>query len=82
MNKTQKVAVILHLGGVLPLLLVNFCEYSSNRRGNASIMSGVFWRTRIAALERTFIVKRPNKSRKVAVIFDLAGVSTFRVFLA
>ena len=32
------------------------------------------------ALERTFIIKWTNKSRKMAVIFDLAGFLVFAFF--
>jgi hypothetical protein len=78
--KTQKVAVIFDLCGLFPFFIVNFCEYSSNQHGNASIMSGLFCRTRIVVLEHTFIIKWTNKSRKTAVIFDLAVVSVFAFF--
>ena len=76
----QKVTVIFDLCGRLPLSLVNFCGYLSNQHKNASIMSGMFCRSRIVALERTFITKWTNKSRKVAVIFDLAGFLVFAFF--
>jgi hypothetical protein len=76
----QKVAVIFYLCGLFPFFLVNFCEYSSNQHGNASTMSGVFWRSRIMALEHTFIIKWTDKTQKTAVIFDLAGVSVFAFF--
>src|ERR1044071_8659175 len=72
--------VIFDLCGLFPFSLVNFCEYSSNQRGNASILSRMFCRTRIVALERTFITKWTNKSRKMAVIFDLAGFQVFAFF--
>jgi len=72
--------VIFDLCGLFPFSLVNFCEYSSNQRGNASIVSRMFCRTRIVALERTFIIKWTNKSRKMAVIFDLAGIQVFAFF--
>src|ERR1044071_5617887 len=76
----RKVTVIFDLCGLLPLSLVNFCKYLSNRHKNASIVSRMFCRTRIVALERTYITKWTNKSRKVAVIFDLAGFLVFAFF--
>jgi hypothetical protein len=76
----QKVAAIFDLCGLLPLCLVNFCKYSPDQHENVSIMSRMFWRSRIVALEHTFIIKWTDKTRKTAVIFDLAGVSIFAFF--